>query len=92
MKAGGTIAKGKQLQAVGEGTVTVCDTKTKEVSEIAADTVVLAMGVRPDRTLEKELRAVYGNDVVLVGDSLRGGQIYDALHSAHDRAFVFKAF
>ena len=38
-------------------------------------------------TLEKELRAVYGNDLVLVGDSLRGGQIYDAVIDAEIYAF-----
>ena len=91
VKAGGAIAKGKALQSVGEGTVTVCDTKTKEVSEIPADAVVLAMGVRPDRALYAELKEAYGDDLVLIGDTLKGGQIYDALHSAHDRAFVFKA-
>ncbi|MCR5795863.1 MAG: NAD(P)/FAD-dependent oxidoreductase [Solobacterium sp.] len=91
MKAGGTIAKGKALTAVGDGSITVCDMKTKETAEIEADTVVLAMGVRPDRALADELRAVC-DDLVLVGDALQGGQIYDALHSAHDRAFVFKAF
>ena len=27
--------------------------------------------------------------LILIGDSLKPGQIYDALHSAHDRAFVY---
>ena len=92
MKAGGMIAKGKKLQEIADGKVTVADSKTGEASEIPADTVVLAMGVRPDRTLYAELKEAYGNDLILVGDSAKAGQIYDALHSAHDRAFVFKAF
>jgi NADPH-dependent 2,4-dienoyl-CoA reductase/sulfur reductase-like enzyme len=91
MKAGGVIAKGKKLVEVADGKVTVADTKTEEVSEIPADTVVLAMGVRPDRTLYAELKEAFGNDLVLVGDTAKAGQIYDALHCAHDRAFVFKA-
>ena len=92
MKAGGTIAKGKMLKGVGESTITVADTKTGETAEIEADTVVLAMGVRPNRALVNELREIYGKDLILAGDALKGGQIYDALHSAHDRAFVFKAY
>ncbi len=91
MKAGGAIAKGKALQEIGDGIIKVCDTKTNEVSEIPVDAVVLAMGVRPDRTLYDELKEAYGDDLVLVGDSCKAGQIYDALHSAHDKAFVFKA-
>ena len=92
MKAGGAIAKGKALAAVNDGSVTVCDTKTKETAEIEAETVVLAMGVRPDRTLYAEFKEAYGDDLVLVGDAAKGGQIYDALHAAHDRAFVYRAY
>jgi hypothetical protein len=49
------------------------------------------MGVRSNRTLYDELKAEFGDDLVLIGDCAKAGQIYDALHSAHDRAFVFKA-
>ena len=92
MKAGGAIAKGKALAAVNDGTVTVCDAKTQETSEIEADTVVLAMGVRPDRTVYAAFKEAFGDDLVLVGDAAKGGQIYDALHAAHDRAFVYRAY
>ncbi|MBR1757383.1 MAG: FAD-dependent oxidoreductase [Lachnospiraceae bacterium] len=89
MKSGGAIAKGKQLVSVGENTVTVKDTKTGEESEIPAETVVLAMGVRANRPEVDALREAYDDKLILVGDSLRPGQIYDAMHSAHDRAFVY---
>lgn len=92
MKAGGVIAKGKKLCEVKDGSIIVRDVKTSEDSEIPADTVVLAMGVRSNRTLYDELKAEFGDDLVLIGDCAKAGQIYDALHSAHDRAFVFKAF
>ena len=92
MKAGGAIAKGKALTAVKDGCVTVCDTKTQETSDIPAETVVLAMGVRPNRALYAEFKEAFGDDVVLAGDAAKGGQIYDALHAAHDRAFVYKAY
>ena len=51
--------------------------------------VVLAMGVRPDRPDYEALREAYGDKLILVGDSCRPGQIYDALHSGHDKAFVY---
>ncbi|MBE6125733.1 MAG: NADH:flavin oxidoreductase [Erysipelotrichaceae bacterium] len=90
MKRGGTILKGKALCGVYDGKVAVKDTKSGEVSEIPADQVILAMGVRPCRPLIDELKEEFGNKVILVGDSDRTGQIYDAMHSAYDRAFVYE--
>jgi pyruvate/2-oxoglutarate dehydrogenase complex dihydrolipoamide dehydrogenase (E3) component len=89
MKAGGAIAKGKALMSVNEGSVTVKDTHTSEEAEIPADTVVLAMGVASVRPEIEEFRKEFGDRLILVGDSDRPGQIYDALHSGHDRAFVY---
>ncbi len=85
----GVIAKGKKLTAVGEGSVTVADTKTGEEASIPADTVILAMGVRPNRPDLEAYKAAFGDKVILVGDSAKAGQIYDALHSGHDKAFVY---
>ncbi len=91
MKAGGMIAKGKALVEVLEDKVCVKDTKTEELAAIPADTVVLAMGVRPERPEFEELSKAFGDNLILVGDADRTGQIYDALHTAHDRAFVYSA-
>lgn len=89
MKHGGAIAKGMQLVAVTETGVTVKDVKTGEESQIPADTVVLAMGVRSNRPDIEAFRKAYGDSLILVGDAAKPGQIYDALHTAHDRAFVY---
>ena len=91
MKNGGMIAKGKQLTAVEDGAVTVKDTKSGEETKIPADTVILAMGVRSNRPEIDALREAFGDKVILVGDAGKPGQIFDALHSAHDKAFVFDA-
>ena len=89
MKHGGAIAKGMQLVAVTETGVTVKDVKTGEEADIPADTVVLAMGVRSNRPDIEAFRKAYGDSLILVGDAAKPGQIYDALHTAHDRAFVY---
>ncbi len=89
MKNGGKICKGNALTAVKDNTVVVRDVKTGVEAEIPADTVILAMGVRSDRPDYAEIKKEYGNKLILVGDAARTGQIYDALHSAYDRAFVF---
>lgn len=89
MKTGGVIAKEKALTEVGDGFVMVKDMQSGEVTKVPADCVVLAMGVRSDRSLVDSFKAVFADKVILVGDCAKAGQIYDALHSAHDRAFVF---
>ncbi len=91
MKHGGQIAKGKQLTAVTAEGVTVRDTKSGEETAIPAGTVILAMGVRSNRPDYDEFRAAFGEKLILVGDTARPGQIYDALHSAHDKAFIYGA-
>ena len=91
MKTGGVIAKGKALMSIEEGFVTVKDTHSNEESKIPADTVVLAMGVRSLRPEYEELKKEYGDRLILVGDCDKPGQIYDALHAGHDRAFVYAA-
>ena len=91
MKQGGAIAKSTALVSVEDNGVKVKDTKTEEEKFIPADTVILAMGVRSERPLISELCEEFGDNVVLVGDADRPGQIYDALHSAYNRAFVFEA-
>lgn len=91
LKNGGVIAKGKQLTALIDTGVTVKDVKSGEETAIPADTVILAMGVRANRPELDAFRAAYGDKLILVGDTARPGQIYDALHSGHDRAFVYDA-
>ena len=89
MKNGGTIAKGKKLTAIGDDEVVLADAATGKETRIPADVVVLAMGVRSYRPDYEAFRAAYGDKLIMVGDSSRPGQIYDALHSGHDRAFVY---
>ena len=89
MKHGGAIAKGKKLIGIEDGSATVADVKTNEETPIPADLVILAMGVRANRPDLEALRQVYGDNLILVGDSSKPGQIYDALHSGHDKAFVW---
>lgn len=56
---------------------------------VPADTVILAMGVRPDRETVQRFKASFP-DVRVVGDAVRGGRIMDATQDAYGQAFVFE--
>jgi len=90
MKAGGTIAKGKALVKIDEGKVFVKTAGAETCEEIPCDQVILAMGVRSNRAVLPGLCAEFGDNVVCVGDAAKPAQIYDALHSAYNKAFVFE--
>ena len=71
----------KKLTAISEGAITVEDTKTKRVSTLDADAVVLALGVRPDNSLYESIKAM--PNVYLIGDADKAGRIADATMSAY---------
>lgn len=75
---------GQRIQAVKDEVETV-DTVTGEKHFYLADSVVNALGVKPDDSLGKALLAKYGSaDVILVGDcTARGGTYYRANHEAY---------
>lgn len=87
-KAGVEIVTGQRLTEVKRGGVILSDTVTGERRELSADSIVLAMGVRPNRELAERLSELVPR-IVLIGDADAPGQIADALKAANDRAWVF---
>jgi NADPH-dependent 2,4-dienoyl-CoA reductase/sulfur reductase-like enzyme len=75
------------LVSVQKDSITVKDAQG-ESKTIPCDAVVLAMGVRSDRSLREEFEQSFDR-VILIGDSEKPGQIREALHTAYDKAFVF---
>ncbi len=71
----------KKLVSIGEGEITVEDTKTKRISKLDADAVVLAMGVKSDNSLYNEIKDM--SNVYLVGDADKVGRIANATMSAY---------
>ncbi|MBN2051421.1 MAG: FAD-dependent oxidoreductase [Spirochaetales bacterium] len=55
--------------------------------EIKADTVVLAVGLKPETALYEELKAK-GIPVKLIGDAMTPGKIFDAIHTAYREARI----
>jgi len=56
---------------------------------IAADTVIMAIGVRPHKEVVDRFKAAFP-DARVVGDAVRGGRIVDATQDACGQAFVFE--
>lgn len=82
------IMTGHALNAIGDGTVKLSVTATAFDTEMEADVVVLALGIRPNRALEESFEGNF-EQVILVGDNYAGGTIREAMHTAYDKAFVF---
>lgn len=86
--AGVKIMTLKKLTEIRDNEVVLTDSKSGETTVIPADAVVLAMGVRPERSLAEQVLDEFDH-VTLVGDVSRTGQIADAMREANDKAFVF---
>jgi 2,4-dienoyl-CoA reductase-like NADH-dependent reductase (Old Yellow Enzyme family) len=56
---------------------------------VPADTVILALGVRPRKDLVDHFKAAFP-DARVLGDAERGGRIVDATQDAYGQAFVFE--
>ena len=57
-----------------------------ETVHLPAEIVVMALGNRPDRTYEDELRAAFEH-VVIIGDAAKAGTIADATRTAYESCF-----
>ena len=77
----------QKIQSI-DGGVHTLDADSGEAHFYAADSVVNALGVKPDNTLGMALLAKYGShQVVMVGDcTARGGNYYRANHEAYNAA------
>ena len=77
----------QRIQSIDHGVYTE-DRNTGEKRFFPADSVINALGVRPENELGRQLLAKYGSEnVILVGDcTAKGGNYYRANHEAYDAA------
>ena len=75
------------LCSICEDHIVVQDQKTKRRAFLPFDCVVLAMGVRPNNALQKQLEE-RGVKVVAVGDAAKGGTIGHAVHDAFEKSLL----
>ena len=70
----------KLEEVTQKGAVVSCP--KKGCQELEADTVILALGFRSQNDLYNALKAT-GKEVYLVGDAVKPGKIFDAIHTAY---------
>lgn len=79
---------GHKLLNVTEQGVELQCVETDRTVFVAADTVILAAGIRPKKDVVERFKAVF-SDAHIIGDAARGGRILDATQDAFGQAFVF---
>jgi 2,4-dienoyl-CoA reductase-like NADH-dependent reductase (Old Yellow Enzyme family)/thioredoxin reductase len=72
----------KRLASVSDEGIVIVDERGRQTF-IPADTVVLAIGSRPNRDLVESLREDTDLHVVEAGDCIRPRKIFDAIHDGH---------
>jgi 2,4-dienoyl-CoA reductase-like NADH-dependent reductase (Old Yellow Enzyme family)/thioredoxin reductase len=85
--AGVKIMTSQKLAEVKKDCILLNDVSSDETKELKADTVVLAMGVRPDSGLAEKFETVFPH-VTRVGDVSKPAQIADAVREGNDKARV----
>ncbi len=82
------IVKSHKLTAVNEKGAVLVNMKTMLSKVVEADTVVLALGVAPNKKLTAQFEENFDN-VIFIGDAVRGGRIVEALNDGFSKSFVF---
>lgn len=77
----------RRLVSIMPGSVELSNLKTHRLETVAADCVVLSLGVSPLNSLFNELKTRM-NNVYAVGDARQSGRIADATKSAYEAALL----
>jgi len=80
-----TVLTGYQLTEVTRSGVVITD-KLDRKKNLEADTVVMAVGSEPNAGYQPHLQREGGMEVYAIGDCVKPGRIYDAIHSAYKTA------
>ena len=76
------------IAGVSDGSVELKKMDTGEIVTRPADIVVMALGNRPDKSYEQELKDAF-DKIVFVGDAKKSGTMADATLSAYENCWFF---
>ena len=89
-KMGIEVKTCERLMSIDQGSVTLENTETKAITKLEADTVVIALGVRPVNQLVEPFFDNF-DEVFVLGDADRSGRIVDATFAANGLGSTFLA-
>ena len=78
----------ERLISIDENAVKTIGTAVPSVQEHPAETVVLALGTKPDRSLVEHFKSAF-EEVIVLGDANRSGRIVEAVFDGFGRASTF---
>ena len=81
---------GHQLLSIQQGSITLKKLEDGSQVTLPADSVVLALGVRPRSEVATAFQAAFDQTFV-VGDAGRGGRIADAIRQGYEAAYTLEA-
>ena len=81
---------GHQLLSIQKDAVTLKKLDDNSEVTVPADSVVLALGVRPLSDVAQAFQAAFEQTMV-VGDASKGGRIADAIRQGYEAAYIFEA-
>lgn len=89
----------KELQVEIKTSTELCEIKEDKIivngddgqMEIAAQAVVLSLGVRGDSKLIDSFKYQFDNNLYILGDASKAGRIADAVRSAYEAVYYLKA-
>lgn len=83
-----TVYAGCRLTAVSDGFAALTQVDSGEAFQVSADTVILAIGLAPRRTVVDAFRKTFPNARV-IGDANGGGTIAMAIRQGYEAAYTF---
>lgn len=83
---------GHGLVSIEDGSVVIKEVGSEETKTVAADSVVLALGVRPRTAVGEYLKSVFGDEipVIAIGDAKKSGRIATATRDGFEAAWIYE--
>jgi pyruvate/2-oxoglutarate dehydrogenase complex dihydrolipoamide dehydrogenase (E3) component len=81
-EAGVSILTGRRLESIDGNKITIADRSGKK-DHLAAGDVIIAAGMKPDKTLRDRLEKETDLEVYSAGDCLAPRKVYDAIHEGN---------
>ena len=84
---GAVVEVAKKLFTIDMGGSLLTSLKAGDRKTLKADKVILSVGLKPNKTITEELRAL-GAEVIEVGSTKRAGNVIDATHDAYEAIYA----